>query len=70
MAPMRAFSILQKWSKIAKMTQDDLLTLAMISFESYKKYWIKHSFSFLKFIILVKIERKNDINGNNANYSL
>ena len=24
MAPMRAFSVLQKWSKIAKMTQNDL----------------------------------------------
>jgi len=28
-----------------------------------KKYWTKHSFSILKFIILVKIERKNDFNG-------
>ena len=33
MAPMRAFSILQKWPKIAKMTPDDLLTLIMVSSE-------------------------------------
>ena len=30
---MRAFSILQKWPKIAEMTPDELLTLTMISFE-------------------------------------
>ena len=33
MAPMRAFSILQKWSKIAKMTPDDLLSLTIVSSE-------------------------------------
>ena len=30
MAPMRAFSVLQKWPKIAKMTPNDLLTLKMV----------------------------------------
>ena len=30
MAPMRAFSILQKWPKMAKMTSDDLLTRKMV----------------------------------------
>ena len=30
---MRAFSILQKWPKMAKMTPDDLLTLIMVSSE-------------------------------------
>jgi hypothetical protein len=33
MAQMRAFSILQKWPKIAKMTPDDLLSLTMVSSE-------------------------------------
>ena len=37
MAPMRAFSILQKWPKIAKMTPDDLLTLTMVSSEPLGK---------------------------------
>ena len=30
MAPMRTFSVLQKWPKIAKMTPNDLLTLKMV----------------------------------------
>ena len=30
MAPMRAFSILQKWPKMAKMTSDALLTLKIV----------------------------------------
>ena len=34
---MRAFSILQKWPEMAKMTQDDLLTLKMVSIESPSK---------------------------------
>ena len=33
MAPMCAFSILQKWPKIAKMTPGDFLTLIMVSSE-------------------------------------
>ena len=33
MAPMRAFSILQKWPEMAKMTPDDLLTLKMVLIE-------------------------------------
>ena len=37
MAPMGAFSILQKWSKIAKMTPDDLLTLKMALIEPPRK---------------------------------
>ena len=44
MAPMRAFSILQKWPEMAKMTQDDLLTLKIVLIESPRKnkqntYW-------------------------------
>ena len=34
---MRAFSILQKWPKMAKMTPDDLLTLKMVLFEPPSK---------------------------------
>ena len=33
MAPMRAFSILQKWPKMAKMTPNDLLALKIVSTE-------------------------------------
>ena len=44
MAQMRAFSVLQKWPKIAKMTPNDLLTLKMVFTEP-------KSFIFLKFII-------------------
>ena len=58
MAPMRAFSVLQKWPKIAKMTPNDprngLIWTA-------KKYLRKHSFSFSKFIIVVGLERKKRI---------
>ena len=53
-APMCAFSILQKWQKIGKMTQDDLLTLTMVSSESLEN----------------TEEKKKDFNGNNAMYSL
>ena len=49
--------------KIAKMTQNDLLTLTMVSSEPLRKI-----FTFLKFIIFVEIERKYDFNGNNATY--
>ena len=34
---MRAFSILQKWSKMAKMTRDDLLTLKIALIEPPRK---------------------------------
>ena len=37
MAPMRAFSVLQKWPKIAKMTPDDLLTLEMVFTEPLRR---------------------------------
>ena len=37
MAPMRAFSVLQKWPKIAKITPNDLLTLKMVFTESLMK---------------------------------
>ena len=59
MAPMCAFSVLQKRSKIAKMTQNDLLTLEMVFTEPLRR--TKHSFSFLKFIIFVDLERKKRI---------
>ena len=66
MALMCAFSILQKSPKIAKMTPDDLLALKMVSSEPQGN--TEHSFSFLKFVIFVGIERKNDFDGNNAIY--
>ena len=34
---MRAFSVLQKWPKIAKMTPNDLLTLEMVLTEPLRK---------------------------------
>ena len=37
MAPMRAFSVSQKWPKIVKMTPNDLLTLKMVSTEPLRK---------------------------------
>ena len=37
MAPMRAFSVLQKRPKIAKMTPNDLLTLEIVLTEPSKK---------------------------------
>ena len=37
MAQMRAFSVLQKWPKIAKMTPNDLLTLKVVFTEPLKK---------------------------------
>ena len=46
------------------MTQDDLLTLIWTA----RKNWTKNFFIFLKFIILVEIERKNYFNGSNATH--
>ena len=63
MAPMSAFSILRKWLKIGKMTPDELLIHT-----TAKVYW-KTLFYFLKFIIFVEIERKNDYSGYHANYN-
>ena len=37
MAPMRAFSVSQKWPNIAKMTLNDLLTLKMVFTEPLRK---------------------------------
>ena len=37
MAPMRAFSIFQKWPKMAKITPDDLLTMKMVLIEPPRK---------------------------------
>ena len=37
MAPMHTFSNLQKWPKIAKMNQNDLLTLEMVFTEPLRK---------------------------------
>jgi len=51
MAPMRAFSFLQKWLKIAKMTLNDLLILEMVFTEPLRKTE-QNTLSFLKFIIL------------------
>ena len=39
MAPIRAFSILQKWPKMAKMTSDDFLTPKMVLIEPQKIIW-------------------------------
>ena len=37
MAPIGAFSVLQKWPKISKMTPNDILTLAMVLTEPLVK---------------------------------
>ena len=58
MTPMRAFSAIQKWPKIAKMTPNDLLTLKMVFTEPLRKTE-QNTFSFFKFIIFVDLERKN-----------
>ena len=63
MAQMRAFSILQKWPKIAKMTPDDLLSLTMVSSEP-----LGNNTSFLKYVIFVEIERKINFDDNHASY--
>ena len=63
MAPMRAFSILQKWPK---MTSDDLLILEMVFTEPPRN--TKQSFCFLKFIISVELEQKSDCSGNIASH--
>ena len=68
MAPMRTFSVLQKWPKIAKMTPNDLLTLKMEPHWTAEENWKKHSFSFLKFVIFGDLERKNEFHGNHATY--
>ena len=55
---MCAFSILQKWSKIAKMTQDDLLTLELVSSERSRNTKQNTFLVFLKYIIFLEIEWK------------
>ena len=67
MAPMRAFSILKKWPKIAKMTPNDLLTLEMVFSEPLRKTE-ENTLGFLNFILFVDLERKNKFHGNHANY--
>ena len=63
MAPMRAFSVLQKRPKIdLKWPFDPRNGLHRI----VKENWTKQSFSFLKFIIFVDLERKNEFHGNIA----
>ena len=51
MAPMRAFSVVQKRSKIAKLTPNDLFSL----YWNTEENWTNHSFSFLKFIIFYEL---------------
>ena len=63
------FSNLQKWPKIAKMTRDGLLTLESVSSEPQRKTE-RNTFSFLKLIIFIEIERKNDFNGNHARLTI
>ena len=70
MAQMRAFSILQKWPKIAKMTPDDLLSLTMVSSEPLGNTEQNTLLVFLKFVIFVEIERKNDFDDNHARHRL
>ena len=65
MAQMRAFSILQKWPKIAKMTPNDLLGLTRVSSEPLGN---TEQNTLLKFVIFVEIERKNDFDDNHASY--
>ena len=51
---------------MAKMAPDDLSTLKWYYWTT-KKYWTKHYFSFIEFIIFNELERKNDFSGNLAN---
>ena len=67
MAPMRAFSILQRLPKITKMTPDDLLSLTMVLSELLGNTE-QNTLSFFKFVIFVEIRRKNDFDDNLANY--
>ena len=59
MAQMRAYSVLQKWSKIAKMTPNDLLTSKMTS---------KRLFYFPKIHYFILFRAKNEFHDNIANY--
>ena len=69
MAPIGAFSILQKWPKIAKMTPDDLLTLIIwTDQEKLNKtlFWFSKNCYFWRFWP----KRKNEFHGSHATYKL
>ena len=66
---MCAFSILQKWPKIAKINPDDLLTLTMVSSESLGKL-NQTLFYFSKIHYFRRNRALNDFNGSNATYMI
>ena len=70
MAPICAFSVLQKWPKIAKNDHDWPFDPRNGLHWTAEENWTKHSFSFLKFITLVDLERKNEFHGNIATHRL
>ena len=51
------------------MAPDDLLSYTIVSTEPLGNTE-QNTFSFLKFVIFVEIERENDFNDNHANYRL
>ena len=52
-------------TRMSKITPNDLLILKILSIHQEIQ-----PFNFLKYIILVEYERKNEFSGNNATYSL
>ena len=52
------------------MTPDDLLSLTMVSSEPLGNTEQNTLLVFLKFVIFVEIERKNDYNDNHASHNL
>ena len=67
MAPVRAFSTLQKWPEMAKMTPLDRLTLKKVLIELPRKNE-QNTFSFKKLIVFGNLERKNEFHSNHASY--
>ena len=63
---MRAFSILQKWSKVARMTPDDHLTVKMVITEPSKKN--KTLFKLHKIHYFWRLRAKNEFDGNDASF--
>ena len=66
---MRFFDF-TKWPKIAKTTQDDLLTLELVSFEPLGNTEQNTLLVFLKIHYIYRNRAKNDFDGNHAYYSL
>ena len=67
---MRAFSVLQKWPKIAKMTPNDLLTLEMVLTEPSRNTEQNTLLVSLNSLFFVDLERKNEFHGSIASYTV